>query len=89
VRELYRGILQIAVAYYHILRGNYPGAVKMFFRSRTWLDPFPDQCRGIDLAQFRRDYRRVEEALHRLGPEHLAHFDRSLLKKIPYVEETQ
>ena len=26
---------------YHILRGNYRGAVKMFLRSRTWLDPFP------------------------------------------------
>ena len=49
VRELYRGILQIAVAYLHIQRGNYRGAVKMFFRSRTWLDPFPDTCRGIDL----------------------------------------
>jgi uncharacterized protein len=84
VRELYRGILQIAVAYYHILRGNYPGAVKMFQRSRTWLNPFPDRCQGVDLAQFRQDYTRVEDALHRLGPDRLRLFDRALMKPIQY-----
>src|SRR5512146_328901 len=84
VRELYRGILQIAVAYYHLLRGNYVGAVKMFLRSRTWLGPFPDRCRGIDLGSFRQDYGRVEAQLARLGPERIQHFDRGLLKPIQY-----
>ena len=84
VRELYRGILQIAVAYYHILRGNYRGAVKMFLRSRTWLGPFPDRCRGVDLYSFRRDYTRVEEALLRLGPDRINHFDRGLMKPVAY-----
>lgn len=84
VRELYRGILQIAVAYLHITRGNYPGSVKMFLRSRTWLTPFPDECRGIDLAAFRVDYGRVEAVLHRLGPDHLSSLDRSLLKPIHF-----
>ncbi len=85
VRELYRGILQIAVAYYHILRGNYIGAVKMFHRSQTWLAPFPGSCRGIDLAGFRQDYARVEELLHRLGPERIVSFDREMFKPIVYV----
>src|SRR5512140_3490985 len=71
VRELYRGILQISVAYYHLLRGNYTGAVKMFNRSRTWLSPFPNRCRGIDLARFRQDYDQVEGQLHRLGPDQI------------------
>jgi uncharacterized protein len=87
VRELYRGILQIAVAYYHIQRGNYPGAVKMFFRSRTWLGPFPDACCGIDLAGFRADYRRVESELERLGPRGISRFDRRLLKPIAYRQD--
>ena len=85
IRELYRGILQIAVAYLHIQRRNYPGAVKMFVRSRTWLGPFPDHCRGIDLAAFRLDYLRVEETLHRLGPEGVASLDRGLLKPIQFT----
>jgi predicted metal-dependent hydrolase len=86
VRELYRGILQIAVAYYHILRGNYRGASKMFLRSRTWLEPFPNQCRGVDLAHFRADFARVEEMLHQLGPDRIAHFDRALMKPIHYEQ---
>jgi predicted metal-dependent hydrolase len=86
VRELYRGILQIAVAYYHILRGNYRGAVKMFVRSRTWLAPFPDHCRGVDLARFRQDYRQVEQELLRLGPARLEWLNRGLLKPIAYQE---
>lgn len=86
IRELYRGILQIGVAYYHILRGNYSGAVKLFQRSRAWLDPFPDTCRGIDLAGFRRDYHKIEETLRRLGPERIASFDRGLMKQIHYTQ---
>jgi uncharacterized protein len=85
VRELYRGVLQIAVAYYHLLRGNYPGAVKMLQRSRIWLGPFPVHCRGIDLAAFRVDYARVEAELLRLGPERLDQFDRRLMKPIHYT----
>ena len=84
VRELYRGILQISVAYYHILRGNHRGATKMFLRARNWLAPFPDACRGVNLAAFRADYARVEESLRRLGPSGLHAFDRSLLKPIIY-----
>lgn len=86
IRELYRGILQIAVAYYHIQRGNYRGASKMFLRSRTWLNPFPGQCRGVDLTGFRSDFSRVEEMLHRLGPERIAHFDPGLMKPIQYEQ---
>ncbi len=86
VRELYRGILQIAVAYYHALRGNYRGALKMFQRSQTWLRPFPQRCRGIDLAGFRADYERVETSVRALGPEHLSSFERGLLKPIHYEE---
>ncbi len=84
VRELYRGILQISVAYYHLLHGNYIGAVKMFQRSHTWLDPFPDHCCGIDLARFRQDFEQVEAQLERLGPDQLRLFDRAWLKPIQY-----
>jgi hypothetical protein len=84
VRELYRGVLQVAVAYYHILRGNYPGAVKMFVKSRTWLGPFPDQCRGVDLLRFRQDYHQVEALLLAAGPLGLEQIDRSLMKPIHY-----
>lgn len=84
VRELYRGILQVAVAYYHLLRGNYTGASKMFLRSRAWLGHFPARCCGIDLDGFRQDYDLVEKHLLCLGPDRIRHFDRSLLKPVHF-----
>lgn len=84
IRDLYRGILQVAVGYFHILRGNYVGARKMIQRSRRWLAPFPDEIAGIDLRQFHADFERVDATLARLGPEHIHAFDRSLLKPLPW-----
>jgi predicted metal-dependent hydrolase len=85
VRELYRGILQVAVGYYHIQRGNYVGARKMFKRCRRWLAPFPDTCQGINLAGLRRDMQAVEDAIIRLGPDRMAYFDTQLFKPVEYL----
>ncbi len=78
-RDLYRGILQVGIAYYQIEQGNYRGAVKMLLRVRQWLDPLPDVCRGVDVAYLRADVERVHAALVALGPERIAEFDRKLL----------
>ena len=80
VRDLYRAILQVGVAYYQIERGNYRGALKMLQRSVQWLFLLPDVCQGIDVAQLRRDSYRVRAELQRLGPARLAELDRGLLK---------
>lgn len=84
MRDVYRGILQVAVAYYQIQRGNYNGAMKMFLRSLQWLEPLPDQCQGIDIAQFRADALHARLVMEALGPEHMKDFDRNLLKPITY-----
>jgi predicted metal-dependent hydrolase len=68
IRDLYRGILQVGVGYYHIQRRNYRGALKMFLRCRQWLDLFPSECCGIDLARFRRDFEAIEAQVQRQDP---------------------
>jgi len=55
VRELYRGILQIAVVYLHATRQNYNGVIKVYGRSQRWLKDWPDSCRGIHVAQLQKD----------------------------------
>ena len=82
VRDLYRAILQVGVAYYQIERGNFQGALKMLQRSVQWLYPLPDTCQGIDVARLRRDSYALRAALQRLGPERLQELDRSLLTKL-------
>lgn len=77
-RDLYRGILQVGIAYYQIEKGNYRGAVKMLLRVRQWLGPMPDVCRGVNVASLREDVDRVYAALVALGEERIAEFDRGL-----------
>ncbi len=73
-RDFYRAILQVAVAYYQIERGNYRGAVKMFLRVRQWLEPLPDVCRGINLAQLREDTEAAFARVSELGAARIGEF---------------
>ena len=66
-RMLYQGVLQVAVAYLQIERGNRDGALKLFLRSRQWLSPLPDTCQGVDVRQLRQDAAEVEQALKEEG----------------------
>ena len=84
-RNLYKGILQVGVAYYQIERGNYNGAIKLILRMRQWLDPLPEVCRGVQVGQLRRDVAAVYEALQALGAERLGELDPNLLKPVVYV----
>lgn len=85
-RNLYKGVLQVGIAYFQIERGNYRGAVKMLLRVRQWLDPLPDTCRGVDIASLREDVTAVQTALTTLGPNEINSFDRSLFKPVHYQQ---
>jgi predicted metal-dependent hydrolase len=87
VRELYRGILQIAVVYLHITRQNYNGAVKVYGRSQKWLQDWPEVCRGIEVGRLRRDAEAVIKEVNRLGEEKIAEFDRTLFKPIHWEND--
>lgn len=64
---LYRSLLQIAVAYLQVERGNYRGVAKMLLRVQQWLMPLPNRCRGIDVAALKRDLTEFGEALEQSG----------------------
>jgi CheY-like chemotaxis protein len=86
VRNLYRAILQVGVGYYHIQRGNYRGAYKMLLRSVQWLDPLPDVCQGVDVAQLRLDSAQVRLALEAVLYSGSEAFDLSLLRPVALAE---
>ena len=87
VRDLYRGILQIAVVYLHITRGNYAGAVKVYARSQKWLKGWSDVCRGIQVEELRQNAASAIAEVQRLGKENIHQFDRSLLKPITWSDK--
>jgi hypothetical protein len=87
IRDLYRAILQVGVAYYQITRGNGRGAKKMLLRSVQWLSILPDVCQGVDVRGLREDSYRVRAELERLGEDNIAAFDQRLLKPVKRVDE--
>jgi len=84
IRNLYRGILQIAVTYLHITRGNYDGALKVYGRSQKWLKDWPEVCRGIYVEKLRRDAETVITEVRSLGADQIGNFDTSLLKPVKW-----
>jgi predicted metal-dependent hydrolase len=86
IRELYQGILEAGVTYLHITRGNYPGAIKVYGRSRKWLIKFPDVCRGVEVERLRNDLTAAIEEVRRLGETRIHEFNRDLLKPVVWKE---
>ena len=83
-RDVFKAVLQIAVAYLQIERQNYRGAVKMFLRARQWLSPLPDVCRGINIVRLKHDANHVHEILVEMGPDVISDFDHSILQPVDY-----
>lgn len=87
IRDLYRGILQIAVTCLHISRGNYDGALKVHERSLKWMSGWGGICRGINIDKLREDAARVMDEVDRLGRDGIGEFDRSYFKPISWNEK--
>jgi predicted metal-dependent hydrolase len=83
-RDLYRGLLQIAVAYYQLRIGNFNGTVKMFQRARQWLDPLPATCRGVDISKLRVDAYAAHDKVLELGMEHMDDFPDDMIHPIKW-----
>jgi predicted metal-dependent hydrolase len=86
VRDLYRAILQVGVAYYQITRGNQRGALKMLLRSVQWIAILPDVCQGVDVKRLREESYRVRAALESMDPDEIGAFDHSLLGPVRTVD---
>lgn len=82
VRDLYRGLLQVAVVYYHVGRANYAGALKVYQRCLKWLQPWRPQHLGICVDELIADLEAVIGEVRALGPEKLSCFDAGLFKPV-------
>ena len=85
-RDLYQAVLQVAVAYLQIERGNYDGAIKMFWRLRQWINPLPDECRGVNVRRLREDAQCVYTTVREAGLERITEFDRRLFRPVEYLK---
>ena len=86
VRDLYRGILQAAVVYYHLERGNYAGTVKVYERCIKWLRPWAPICQGVHVGLLLHDLQAAVGEVRRLGLEDLPDIDLQLMKPIRWSD---
>jgi predicted metal-dependent hydrolase len=87
IRYLYQGVLQAAVAYFHITRGNYEGGIRMYERCMKLLKNYPNVCMGINVGKLKHDLNNVIQELQKLGMERIKEFDTSLFKDVEWNEK--
>jgi predicted metal-dependent hydrolase len=85
VRNLYQGIIQIAIALHHWRNGNYGGAVSLLNGGGEYLRRVADQCQWVDVVQFIADSDRMRAVLEELGKERMESLDASLIPQIKTV----
>ena len=71
-RNLWQGVIQIAVAQVHHQRANPPGAIQLYRRALANLAEYPNQWRGVDIDGV-RTYATAAIAALQAGVPHPAH----------------
>lgn len=89
IRNLYQGILQVGVGYYHAARGNPLGALKLFRRCRPLLEQFPDHYMGINLARLRQDYQAIEQYIRQSQLKTGIKLDPGMFRPIEWIDPQQ
>jgi predicted metal-dependent hydrolase len=84
IRRLYQGILQAAVACYHLERGNFAGARKLLTSAANYLRDFPGGCQDVDVDQLLRDLAGLETALTHLESGETAGLDRAIFPRVHF-----
>lgn len=83
--NLYKGILQVGVGCYHLLRRNYKGAMIKLQTGTEYLVPFAPVCMRVDVARLIAEAQRLRQAVAAAGPEGTEMVDRALLPQIHLV----
>jgi len=84
--ELYKGIVQIGVAFHHLRERRYQSAVMLLRQGASYLEPFSPRCMGVEVSMLLDDSARCLAEVRKLGPNRLDKFDWSL---VPNIEMRQ
>jgi predicted metal-dependent hydrolase len=85
--DLYKGILQIGVGCYHLLRHNYRGATIKLQSGADYLEQFTPACKNVEVERLIGDARSLRSALVALGPHRFLEVDLALLPRVYLVAD--
>ena len=86
IRNFLQGIIQMAAAFVHLVRREYPGTIGLLSAALEKLDGFPSDYNGIDLARLVAEARRAHEELAALGPDRFEEWDQGRIPQISLLE---
>ncbi|MGK7907084.1 MAG: DUF309 domain-containing protein [Synechococcus sp.] len=84
-RTFYQGVLQLAVAYYHLLNGNWRGALILIGEGLSRLDYYVPDYLNIDVDSLVTSSQSNQQHLQELGAENLARFARDRIPQVQWI----
>jgi len=85
--QMYKGILQVGVGCYHLLRHNYRGAILKLGSGADYLEPFAPRCMGIEVARLIADARRLRATVVALASQRIGEVDPALLPRVHFAAD--
>jgi uncharacterized protein len=82
VKELLQGLIQLSVAYHHMLKGNEKGALKLLNRGLTRVAKYQPSALGLALSDL---CRQVESSLEQLQNKENLQTDTPLIPRVRYL----
>lgn len=85
VKRFLQGLIQAAVALYHLGRGNVAGARSLLTEGLAKLSPHRPSFIGVELEEFVAGLEACRAAVIRLRPENAVEFDTRLIPRMDYA----
>ncbi len=83
-RQFLQGLIQLAAAFVHLMRREYPGTIRLLDEALAKLQ-VASLAMDIDLKRLVADARRARDQLVALGPERFEQWDQSRIPQIRFV----
>jgi predicted metal-dependent hydrolase len=83
-RQFFQGIIQLAAAFVHFARGEYPGIMKLLDAAEAKLEEFAPSAFGVDVAEALVRLREARAELQALGLDGFRQWDESRRPIIRY-----
>lgn len=87
-RRFLQGLIQVAAAFVHLMRNEYPGTVRLLGYAIEKLEEFPRDYMGIEAGRLLADARRARKELLALGSERFEEWDQRGIPKVRLTEST-
>lgn len=88
-KQFLQGLIQIAVAFYHVENHNLRGARSLLQDGIDKIAPYRPAFLGVELTEFLQSLEECQMELGQLGEEELAQFDKKKIPRLRMVEQKQ